>query len=124
MDVSGYTSAVATPEIIDAFADSTITEPVNLSYFFGPGNDSLYLNPIQFPDESIVKRCAIIHDFLDKNDTVLEMWSRAKGDSLNRSMAIMILSFFVVLGVWLISRRVKKYKSRRRRLGKKRNNSI
>lgn len=118
MDVSGYTSAVATPEIIDAMVDSTITETSNLSYFFGPGNDSLQINPIQYPDRSIVARCAIIHDFLDKNDTVLEMWSRAKGDSLNTGMAVLILTTFGLLGVWLVYRRVKKYQSRRRRLSR------
>jgi spermidine/putrescine transport system substrate-binding protein len=119
MDVSGYTSAVATPEIIDAMVDSTITETSNLSYFFGPGNDSLQINPIQYPDRSIVARCAIIHDFLDKNDTVLEMWSRAKGDSLNTGMAVLILTTFGLLSVWLVYRRVKKYQSRRRRLSRR-----
>ena len=119
MDITGYTSAVATPEIVEAQSDSTIEEGVNLSYFFGPGNDSLHINPIQYPDSSIVSRCAIIHDFLDKNDTVLEMWSRSKGDSLNKSMAIMIFAFFFLLGAWLIYRRILKYQSRKRRLRKK-----
>lgn len=120
MDVSGYTSAVATPEIIESFTDSSLTETVNVSYFFGPGNDSLFLNPIQFPDSSVVSRCAIFHDFLDKNDTVLEMWSRVKGDSLNRPMVIMIILFFLSLAVYLIYRRILKFKSRKRRLSKKR----
>ncbi len=119
MDVSGYTSAVATPEMIEANIDSSLTEKVNLSYFFGPGNDSLQINPIQYPDSSIVARCAIIHDFLDKNDAVLEMWSRSKGDSLNKGMAVMIISFFFSLAVWLIYRRVRKYQSTRRRLVRK-----
>ncbi len=121
MDISGYSSAVATPEIRDAGIDSSLTETVNLSYFFGPGNDSLFINPIQYPDSSIVNRCAIINDFLDKNDVVLEMWSRAKGDSLNKPMAIMILAVFFFLAVWLIYRKVKRIKSNRRRLGKKNN---
>jgi spermidine/putrescine transport system substrate-binding protein len=116
MDVSGYTSAVATPEIMEAQIDSSLTETVNLNYFFGPGNSNLQVNPIQYPDSSIVSRCAIINDFLDKNDIVLEMWSRAKGDSLNRPMAIMILTFFFLLAVWLIYRRIKKFQSKRRRL--------
>jgi spermidine/putrescine transport system substrate-binding protein len=98
-----------------------LAETVNLSYFFGPGNDSLLINPIQYPDSSIVSRCAIIHDFLDKNDTVLEMWSRAKGDSLNRPMAIMILSFFMLLAVFLFYRRVKKYRSKQRKVVRKKN---
>jgi spermidine/putrescine transport system substrate-binding protein len=124
MDVSGYTSAVATPEIIEAFSDSSLMETVNMSYFFGSGNDRLQLNPIQFPDSTIVSRCAIINDFLDKNDAVLEMWSRAKGDSLNAGMAIMILSFFFLLAVWLIYRRIKKFQSKRRRNIRKKKNWV
>jgi spermidine/putrescine transport system substrate-binding protein len=120
MDVSGYTSAIASPEIIEAQTDSTLSETVNLNYFFGPGNDKLQINPIQYPDSNIVSRCAIIHDFLDNNDVVLEMWSRAKGDSLNRPTAIMIFSVFFLIALWLIARKVKKYQSNRRRLVRKR----
>jgi spermidine/putrescine transport system substrate-binding protein len=119
MDISGYTSAVATPEIVDAKIDTSISETANLSYFFGQGNDKLHINSIQYPDSSVVSRCAIINDFLDKNDKVLEMWSRAKGDSLNRGMAVMIFLFFFSLAAWLIYRRVKKYQSNQRRLVKK-----
>lgn len=83
MDISGYSSAVATPEIVEAQIDTTLTETVNLSYFFGPGNESLLINSVQYPDSSVVDRCVLLHDFLDKNDKVLEMWSRIKGNSLN-----------------------------------------
>lgn len=119
MDVSGYSSAVATPEIIDAQTDSTIEETTNLSYFFGPGNDKIHINPIQYPDSSVVARCDIIHDFLDKNDTVLEMWSRAKGDNLNRPMAIMIFTFFFLLAAWLIYLKVKRYQNKEKRMVRK-----
>jgi spermidine/putrescine transport system substrate-binding protein len=83
MAVSGFCSAVATPEIIAAQSDSTLTETVNLNYFFGPGNDKLHIDPIQYPDSSVVGRCVLLHDFLDKNDKVLEMWSRVKGNNVN-----------------------------------------
>jgi spermidine/putrescine transport system substrate-binding protein len=82
MDVSGYSSAVATPEIIKAQTDTTLTETANLSYFFGPGNDKLKINSVQYPDSSVVARCVLLHDFLDKNDLILEMWTRVKGDNL------------------------------------------
>ncbi|HEX3006776.1 MAG TPA: ABC transporter substrate-binding protein, partial [Bacteroidales bacterium] len=121
MDVSGYCSAIASPEIKESAIDTSLSETVNLSYFFGPGNDKLHINSIQYPDSSVVARCAIFHDFLDKNDLALEMWSRAKGDNLNRDMAVMILLFFFFLGTWLIYRRIKKYQSTRRRLKKGRN---
>jgi spermidine/putrescine transport system substrate-binding protein len=82
MDISGYTSAITSKEIVEAQIDSTIAGPVNLNYFFGPGNESLHINPIQYPDSSVISRCVLLHDFLDKNEKILEMWSRVKGDNL------------------------------------------
>ncbi len=121
MDVSGYTSAVGTPEILEAQIDSSLEETVNLSYFFGPGSEKVPVNSIQYPDSSVVSRCVLLHDFLDKNDQVLEMWSRAKGDSLNQGKAIAIFAFFGLMAVWIVYRRVNKYRSRRRRLARRYN---
>lgn len=118
MDISGYTSALGTSEIKEAQIDSSLTETVNLSYFFGAGNDSLLVNPIQYPDSSLMERCVLLHDFLDKNDQILEMWSRARGDNLNRRMIFMIVGFVLLLAAWPIYRQVTKYRSRLRRLGK------
>jgi spermidine/putrescine transport system substrate-binding protein len=114
MKISGYSSVVGTDEIKKSQIDSTKKGTVNLNYFFGPGNGALHIDPIQYPDSSVVSRCAIINDFMEKNDTVLEMWSRAKGDSLNRPMAIGIFSFFILLGLWLGYRRVNKYVQKRK----------
>ncbi|HNW51160.1 MAG TPA: ABC transporter substrate-binding protein [Prolixibacteraceae bacterium] len=119
MDVSGYCSAVASSEILDAVVDSTLDKTVNLSYFFGPGHDNMKVNPVQYPDQSVVDRCAIINDFLDKNDEVLEMWSRAKGDNLFSGMTFLIIGVVVLLAAWIIFTFVKKSKSKKRRLGKK-----
>ena len=109
METTGYTSVIATPEILEAQTDTSFTEPVNVSYFFGAGADSAMINPIQYPDSIVISRCAIIHDFLDKNEIVLEMWSRAKGDNLNRTAAILIFTFFIALTFWLIYRRISRY---------------
>ena len=119
MDVSGYTSAIATSEIKEAQIDSTLTETINLNYFFGPGNDSLLVNPIQYPDSAVVERCVLLHDFLDKNDEVLEMWSRARGDSLSRRMIFIIAGFLVLLLSGLIYRRVQKFRGKKKRQIKK-----
>jgi len=118
MDISGYSSAVATPEILETLIDSTLTETVNASYFFGPGNDSLKINSIQYPDSSVVARCAIINDYLDKNDKVLEMWSRAKGDNLVGGMTYMIVAVIVLLIAFVVLRTISKAKSKRKRLGR------
>jgi len=119
MDISGYCSAVASPEIREAAIDSTLESTVNLSYFFGPGNDSLKINPVQYPDQSVVDRCAIINDYLDKNDEVLEMWSRAKGDNLFSGMSYLIAGVVVLIVAFIIYRFIKKSKSKKKRTGKK-----
>jgi spermidine/putrescine transport system substrate-binding protein len=116
MDVSGYTSAVATHEIAEAQIDSTLTETVNLNYFFGPGHDRMNVNSVQYPDSAEISRCVLLHDFLDKNDMVLEMWSRVKGDSLDKGMAMIILGLFSAIAAWLIYLRIAKYRIKRRRL--------
>lgn len=119
METTGYTSVVATPEILEAQIDTSLTKPVNVSYFFGAGADSVFINPIQYPDRSVIKRCAIIHDFLDKNEIVLEMWSRAKGDYLNRTAAILIFTLFITLALWIIYRKIRRYTMKRKNKNKK-----
>jgi spermidine/putrescine transport system substrate-binding protein len=36
MEENGYVSAIAAPEIMEACIDTTLTETVDASYFFGP----------------------------------------------------------------------------------------
>ena len=115
MDANGYVSAVATPEILEAKIDTTIEEFSDLSYFFGPGNDSIRINPVQYPDHKVVERCAMIRDFGDETELVLEMWSRVKGDNLNTGIVLPIFSVFGVLFVWLVYGKIRKYRQKQRR---------
>lgn len=114
MDANGYVSAVATPEILEAKIDTTIGEYSNLSYFFGPGNDSIQINPVQYPDQKVVERCAMIRDFGDETELVLEMWSRVKGDNLNTGIVLLIFAVFGLLFIWVVYRRIRDYKQRQR----------
>ena len=114
MDAIGYVSAIATPEIMEAKIDSTIETVSDLSYFFGPGADSIRINPVQYPDRKVVERCAMIRDFGDRRELVLEMWSRVKGDNLNTGIVLLIFAVFGVLFVWLVYRRIRQYKQRQR----------
>ena len=82
MDACGYVSAVATPEILEAKIDTTLSYFADLSYFFGPAADSIQIDKVQYPDRTVVERCAMIRDSGDKTELVLEMWSRVKGDNL------------------------------------------
>lgn len=114
MDANGYVSAVATPEILEAKIDTTIEEFSDLSYFFGPGNDSIRINPVQYPDHKVVERCAMIRDFGDETELVLEMWSRVKGDNLNTGIVLLIFAVFGLLFVWVVYRRIRDYKQKQR----------
>lgn len=114
MDEIGYVSAVATPEILEAQTDTTLQKYSDLSYFFGTGADSVQIDPVQYPDKSVVERCAMIRDFGDRTELVLEMWSRVKGDNLNTGIVLLIFTVFGVLFVWLVYGKIKKYKQKQR----------
>lgn len=113
MEASGYVSSIASPEIMEEKTDTTLTYYSDLSYFFGPGADSVQINRIQYPDRSVVERCAMIRDFGDKTKDVLEIWSRIKGDNLGVGITILI---FVVVGVmsgWMICKRIQRYQRKK-----------
>jgi len=104
--------------------------PVDLSYFFKDENgeplvftneagyeihaDSVYVDPILYPDKSVIDRCAMMHDSGEQTDKMLEMWSRVKGDNLSPVMLYGIIIFFSALIIWAIWRKVAK----RRKLNK------
>lgn len=123
MDEIGYVSAVATPEILEEKIDEELDYVSDLSYFFGEGAEAVPVDKVQYPDYSVVQRCAIIRDFGDKTEQALEIWSRIKGDNLG--VGITILIFVVVFGMsfWIIRKRYEKYKRnkqfRRRRRRRK-----
>lgn len=116
MEAIGYVSAVATPEIMEAKIDTTIEKRSDLSYFFGEGMgaDSLQINPVQYPDRAVVERCAMIRDFGDRTESVLEMWSRVKGDNLNTGIVLLIFAVFGLLFIWLVYNKIRKYKQHHR----------
>ena len=122
MDAIGYVSAVATPEILEAKIDTTITQVSDLSYFFGTEADSVQIDPVQYPDRQVIERCAVIRDFSNKADLekVLEMWSRVKGDNLNTGIILIIFAVFGGLFVWLIISKIRKYRYKKRRTRRRR----
>lgn len=124
MDAIGYVSAVATPEIMEAKRDTALDTYSDLSYFFGPlpGADSLQIDPVQYPDRKVVERCAMIRDFGDRTELVLEMWSRVKGDNLNTGIVLLIFAVFGVLFVWLVYGKIRKYRQKRKHRLRRRKN--
>ena len=119
MDASGYVSVVGDKEVLKYMSESAIEsgyeEAQDLSYFFGEEADSVVINPVLYPDRSVIARCAMMHDSGHRTEALLEMWSRVKGDNLNNWMVIVILLSFAVLLVVGIMRKVKQRRRKRRR---------
>ena len=119
MDASGYVSVVGDKEVLKYMSESAIEsgyeEAQDLSYFFGEEADSIVINPVLYPDRSVIARCAMMHDSGHRTEALLEMWSRVKGDNLNNWMVIVILLSFAVLLVVGIMRKVKQRRRKRRR---------
>lgn len=120
MDEIGYVSAVATPEILEAKVDSMLTDYYDLSYFFGEGAEHIPIDPVQYPDYEVVQRCAMIRDFGDQTEEVLEMWSRVKGDNLNTGLVLLIFLVFGLLLVWIVWKKIRTYKQKQRHRSRRR----
>ena len=119
MEEIGYVSVIGTPEVMEHMSESAIEagleEPQDLSYFFGEGAESVVINPVMYPDRSVIERCAMMHDSGSRTEALLAMWSRVKGDNLNNWMVVVILLAFGALLVAGIFRKIKQRRQRRRR---------
>ena len=82
--------------------------------------DSVYVDPIMYPDMSVISRCAMMHDSGDQTDKMLEMWSRVKGDNLSPTMLIFIIVSFLTLLVWGVWRKVDAYRKQQAMLKRRR----
>ena len=122
MDFCGYVSSIATPEILEEKTDTTLHYYADLSYFFGPGADSIQIDKIQYPDRKVVERCAMIRDFGDQTKEVLDIWSRIKGDNLGVGITILIFVVVALMSGWMIYKGWQRYsrqKQQRRRSRRK-----
>lgn len=117
MDVIGYVSANGGKEILEAMCDPEQFEPIDASYLFGEGAESVCLNPIMYPDASVIARCGMLHDNGERTGALLEMWSRVKGDSANVMTYVIVGALVLVLVVAIALRmrgsRRKKHSRRR-----------
>lgn len=110
MDEIGYVSVVASPEILEAKIDSTLEEYSDLTYFFGEGADSVPVDNIQYPDRAVIERAALMRDCGNRTKSMIEMWSRVKGDSLAPWVYIVIGVTFGGGLVWYIYIKVQERK--------------
>lgn len=116
MEEIGYVSVIASPEIIEWAIDSTINETADLTYFFGEGYDSININKIMYPDKSSIEKCAVMHDAGDMNESLINMWTRVKGDNLNMGLvcvvSITLLSILVYVTYNAFKKKEVKYKQK------------
>lgn len=97
MEEIGYVSVVATPEVMEYMTDDDISETYDVTYFFGEGADSLHVNPVFYPDRSVIERCALMHDAAENTEALLSMWNRVKGDNLSMGMIVFLVVVVVAL---------------------------
>ena len=124
MDFCGYVSSIATPEFLEEKIDTTLTYFSDLSYFFGPGADSIQIDKIQYPDRKVVERCVMIRDFGDKTKEVLDIWSRIKGDNLGVGITILIFVVVALMSGWMIYKRWQRYSRRKQQRRRSRRKKV
>ena len=110
MDMTGYVSVIGGDHVLEAMSDEEEYDALDASYFFGDEADSVFVNPIMYPDKGTILRCGMMHD--SDTEALLKMWSRVKGD--NASAWTYILICLVFAG--LIAAVVIKYTRRRYRI--------
>ena len=115
MDEIGYVSAIGGKEILDAIQDPEAYSPIDASYFFGDDAKAVCINPIQYPDASIMERCGMMHDNGDRTEELLKMWSRVKGDNAGYFTYICIGAVVVAIIVALVLNARKKKGGKKRR---------
>ena len=116
VDVTGYVSVSGAPEVLEAFVDDEY-DPVDLSYFFGPGAESVCVNPVLYPDRADIERSTQEHDWGDRTPDLVSMWNRVKGESANGMTVVVVAVFIAALAAFAIYSKFFKgrKKSRRRR---------
>ncbi len=112
MDMTGYVSAVGGEEVLENIVDEESYEPIDVSYFFGEGADSVAVNPVMYPDKAIIERCGIMHNV--GTEKLLRMWSRIKGDNASAWTYILIcLVFAGLIGAVIYKYTEKRYRMKR-----------
>ncbi len=106
MNETGYVSVIATPEVLESYIDDELEESIDASYFFGEGAENVKLDPIMYPDKSVIARCAMMHDSGDRTPKMLEMWARVKGDEVPLWVWVVIIVSFSALAVFYIRHKI------------------
>ena len=119
VDVTGYVSSSCSREVLESQIDSTY-DAVDLSYFFTPADTAVHVNPVMYPDKSVMERCTLEHDWGDETEKLIATWSRIKGQNANLMTLIVIALFLAVLVALAVEKRVRMARRRSGRSGRRR----
>ncbi len=115
MDETGYVASNGAWEVLESQIDETC-EPVDLSYFFGSDASSVRVDPILYPDKSVIERCALEHDWGEETEKLLSMWQDVKGSQAS-TLTYVIVAVVIIAGAAYF---VFTSSSKKRRRGKRR----
>ena len=118
MEEAGYVASNGSREVLESQIDESL-EPIDLSYFFGPDASAVRVNPILYPDLSVIERCALEHDWGDDTEKLLKMWRNVKGSKANMFTYVIIAVVIAAFAVYFVtSSNAKKRRRRNRRNAK------
>ncbi len=115
MDETGYVASNGAWEVLESQIDEEC-DPVDLSYFFGLDASSVRVDPILYPDKSVIDRCALEHDWGDDTEKLLSMWQDVKGSQAS-TLTYVIVAVVIIAGVayFAVTSNAKKSRRGRRR---------
>lgn len=110
----GYVACSGSQEVMEAFVDEEC-DPIDLTYFFGEGADSVRTNPVLYPDRADIERSALEHDWGGNTEKLILAWARVKGDNATSSTYIIIfVCIAAALCGYIVSKRKKSHRHARR----------
>ncbi len=113
----GYAPSCGAPEVLEAMIDEEEYEPIDLSYFFGEDAKAVCVDPVLFPDKSVIDRCALEHDWGQDTEKLLSMWQDVKGSRAGVVTYIVIALVVLAAAVYFV---VKSSGKRSRKSSRKR----
>lgn len=114
MEETGYVASNGSREVLESQIDESL-EPIDLSYFFGPDASAVRVNPILYPDLSVIERCALEHDWGDDTEKLLKMWQNVKGSKANMFTYVIIAVVIAAFAVYFVTSADAKKRRRRNR---------
>ena len=115
MDETGYVASNGAWEVLESQIDETC-EPVDLSYFFGSDASSVRVDPILYPDKSVIERCALEHDWGEETEKLLSMWQDVKGSQASTLTYVIVAVVIMAAAAYFVFTS----SSKKRRRGKRR----